>query len=150
RGIAPLERRGWRLVPFLPAVWLCVFWATFGSTLVAIACLSLIPRQHSFDTGAARQVSRLAPGVFEAQFAARLPPDCLVGCAGFELTKAASAAEVARGPGRFWIDAERGIVRWSANSEAAKPDAAIPIAVLVVPGELSNAMGKNLLWFWIP
>jgi hypothetical protein len=150
RGNAPLERLGRRLVQLWPAVWLCVFGATFVSTLVAIACLSLIPRQQSFDTGAARQISRLGPGVYEAQFAVRLPRECLVGCAGFQLTKSASAEEVVRLSGRFWIDAERGIVRWSANSEAAKTDAAIPIAVLVVPGRLSAAVGKKLLLFWIP
>jgi hypothetical protein len=130
--------------------WLAVFWGTFASTLVAIAWLSLLSRQQSFDTGGARQIRRLGARAYEAQFAGRLPPGCVVGCAGFQLTKAASAEAVLREAGGYWIDTERGIVRWSPRSDSQKSDAAIPIAVLVVPGKLSAALGKKLLLFWIP
>ena len=112
-GAAPPECSGGRFALPWRAICLFAFWGTFASTLVAVAWLSLIPRQYSFDTGAARQIWRLGTRVYEAQFAGRLPPGCLVGCSGLQLTKAASAEEVTREPGRFWIDAEHGIVRWS-------------------------------------
>ncbi len=132
------------------AFWLAVFWGTFVSTFVAIAGLSLFSRQQSFDTGGARQVWRIGTQAYEAQFGGRLPPECVVGCAGFELTKAALAEAVLREAGRYWIDAHRGIVRWSPRSASAKSDAAIPVAVLVVPGRLSAALGERLLLFWVP
>jgi hypothetical protein len=141
------------------ALWQITFWATFASTLVAIVWLSLIPRQQTFDTGAARDVRRIGAQAFEAEFRGRLPQGCLVGCGGFELTKSTSAEEVVRAPGRFWTDSERGIVRWSpraagSNDATAIPStptpAAIPTAVLIVPGEMPAPLGKKLLWFLIP
>jgi hypothetical protein len=140
------------------ASWVILYWATFGGTLIAITWLSFIPRQQALDTGAARHVRRIGAHTFEAEFPSRLPQGCLVGCGGFELTKSASAEDVVRVPGRFWTDAERGIVRWSPRAEG--PDAAvsispatsnaIPRADLIVPGELLVPLGKKLLWFLIP
>jgi hypothetical protein len=153
----PAEPRGqWSLL--WRASWVILFWATLGGTLVAIAWLSLIPRQQAFDTGAARHVRRIGAHEFEAEFPGRLPQGCRVGCGGFELTKSASADGVVREPGRFWTDAERGIVRWSpraAGLDAATLSSpttsnAIPRADLIVPGELIEPLGKKLLWFLIP
>jgi hypothetical protein len=149
-GPVPPERLGDRSEPLWRAVCLVVFWATFASTLVAIAWLSLIPRQYSFDTGGARQIWRLGTRAYEAQFPSRLPIRCLVGCAGLQLTQAASPEEVIREPCRFWIDAERGIVRWSSPADAANVAGPVPVAVLVVPGESSAAIGKKVWWFSLP
>ena len=146
-GAAPPEYSGRFALPWRE-ICLFAFWGTFASTLVAVAWLSLIPRQYSFDTGGARQIWRLGTRVYEAQFAGRLPPGCLVGCSGFQLTKVASAEEVVREPGRFWIDAEHGIVRWSPLGDPANGEGPIPVAVLVVPGRTRGlAWEKSLVVF---
>jgi hypothetical protein len=150
RDAAPPERLGDQSVPPWRAVCLVIFWTTFACTLVAIAWLSLIPRQYSFDTGGARQIWRLGTRGYEAQFPGRLPAGCLVGCAGFQLTEAASPEEVVRESGRFWIHAERGIVRWSSPADAVNVGGPVPVAVLVVSGESSAAIGKKVWWFLIP
>ncbi len=137
---------------------LFIFWATLAATLVAIAWLSLIPRQQTFDTGGARQVRRIGAHAFEAEFSGRLPQDCLVGCEGFELTKSATADEIVKEQGCCWVDAEHGIVRWSPRPDGALTTAAtssespdtIPTAVLIVPGTLTLPLGRTLLWFLIP
>jgi hypothetical protein len=149
-GAAPPECSGGRFTLPWRAICLFGFWATFASTLVAVAWLSLIPRQYAFDTGGARQIWRLGTRVYEAQFGGRLPPGCLVGCSGFQLTKVASAEEVVREPGRFWIDAEHGIVRWSPLGAPANGEGPIPVAVLVVPGEPAASLGKRAWLFLIP
>jgi hypothetical protein len=150
RNPAPPECSGGRFALPWRAICLFAFWGTFASTLVAVAWLSLIPRQYSFDTGGARQIWRLGTRACEAQFAGRLPPGCLVGCSGFQLTKVASAEEAVREPGRFWIDAEHGIVRWSPLGDPANEEGPIPVAVLVVPGEHAASLGKRVWLFSIP
>jgi hypothetical protein len=150
RDAAPPERLGDRSALLSRALCLVIFWTTFASTLVAIAWLSLIPRQYSFDTGGARQIWRLGTRACEAQFPSRLPIRCLVGCSGLQLTEAATPEEVIREPGRFWIDADRGIVRWSSPADEASLGGPVPVAVLVVPGESSAAIGKKAWWFAIP
>jgi hypothetical protein len=134
------------------AVWLVIFWATFSSTLIAVIWLSLIPRRQTFETGAARHVQRLGSLAYEAQFAGRLPNVSAVGCGGFELTRAAAAEEVVRGSGRYWVDADRGIVRWSprADTPRSEPSGQLPVATLVVGGRLEKPLGTKLLYFWIP
>ncbi len=149
RGPAsPQRSSGWFATSWRP-VCLVIFWATFAATLVATAWLSLIPRQYSFDTGGARQICRLGPRAYEAQFPGRLPPGCLVGCSGIQLTEAASADDVTGQSGRFWLDAERGIVRWSMQRDAVNADGPIPIAVLVVPGDPPTPVGKKVWCFSI-
>jgi hypothetical protein len=150
RGPASPERSGGRFVLPWRAICLIAFWSTLASTLAAVAWLSLIPRQYSFDTGGARQIWRLGTRAYEAQFPGRLPAGCLVGCAGFQLTEADSPEEVVRDPGRFWIDAERGIVRWSSPADAASADGPIPVAVLVVHGASPASLGKKVWLFSIP
>jgi len=147
---SPSKRSGARIILAWWTSCLVIFWATFACTLVAIAWLSLTPRQQSFDTGGARQVWRIGTRAYEAQFPGRLPPGCVVGCAGLQLTEAATAEEVVRQAGRYWIDADRGIVRWSPQASAASPHTPIPMAVLVVPGKMPPVLGRKLLLFWIP
>jgi hypothetical protein len=132
------------------AFWLLAFWITFGSTLVAIVGISLLSRRQSFETGAARQVRKVGPIAYEAEFPGRLPETGLVGCGGFELTPATSADEVLREPGRYWIDADHSIVRWSPRRDSPVSQGQIPIAILVIPGTLERALGDRLLLFLIP
>src|SRR5580704_8004768 len=79
RGPASPERSGGRFVLPWRAICLIAFWSTLASTLAAVAWLSLIPRQYSFDTGGARQIWRLGTRAYEAQFPGRLPAGCLAG-----------------------------------------------------------------------
>jgi hypothetical protein len=144
------NRLAHRFAAVTQASGLVVFWATFGATLFAIAGISLIPRQQSFDTGAARDVRRLAAIGYEAHFSGPLPSDCRVGCDGFELTKAATADEVVHDAGKYWIDADRGLVRWSPRTDVTRAPDAVPIAVVVVPGAMTVPLQKDLLCFWIP
>ena len=151
-------RRHQQLVLRWQAFWRVTFWTTLAATLVAIAWLSLIPRQQTFDTGGARHLRRIGTRAFEAEFPGRLPQGCLVGCGGFELTKSATAEEVVQEQGRCWIDSEHGIVRWSPRPEglhattvtSGGTSATIPTAVLIVPGRLTVPLGRTLLWFLIP
>jgi hypothetical protein len=132
------------------AFWLLAFWLTFGSTLVAIAGISLISRRQSFETGAARQVRKLGPIAYEAEFPGRLPEAGVVGCGGFELMPAASPEEVLREPGRYWIDADHSIVRWSPRRDSPLSKGQIPVAILMIPGRLHQALADQLLLFLIP
>jgi hypothetical protein len=150
RGAADRAAGRAQLVLLRQGLCLGTFWTTFLGTLIAIACLSLISRQQTFETGAAREVRRLGAHIFEAHFSGRLPQGCLVGCGGFELTKSAAPEEVRNQTGRFWIDPEHGIVRWSPRDETPNSATAIPTAILIVPGALSAPLKKNLLCFWIP
>jgi hypothetical protein len=128
---------------------LAIFWSTFAFTLVAVGWLSLIPRQQSFDTGGARQIWRLGPHAYEAQFPGQLPSGCAIGCAGLELAEAASADEVVHEVGRYWLDAPRGIVRWSTNAAAKTFDTAIPVAVVIVNRGSPATTGKVVALLWI-
>jgi hypothetical protein len=150
RGAADPAAARAQLISLGEALCLAAFWTTFLGSLIAIAWLSLIPRQQTFETGAAREVRRLGAHTFEADFSGRLPQGCLVGCGGFELTKSAAPQEVRDQAGRFWIDAEHGVVNWSPRDETPNSATSIPTAVLIVPGAMTAPLKKNLLWFWIP
>lgn len=135
--------KGWLRFTFV------VFWTFLIGAVVATIVLSLVPRRQSFDTGSALDVRADGSDVFEARFRLQFPQESRVECDGLELISVGSAADVAGGNGRYWIDDTRELLLWS---RAAVPAAAkaLPVAVVTSAGRLPLPLGRAWTWFLIP
>jgi len=135
--------RGWLRFTFV------VFWVFLIGSVAAAIVVCLVPRRLSFDTGSALSVRLLDRNEYEAQFSTPLPAECRVVCDKHKLQRVGSSSNFANGSGRYWIDDDRQIVRWSRSAESIA-SASVPVAVIASVGWLPLPLAKAWTWFLIP